>query len=716
MNIIISKILESMRNTLSKRPLCFACGLFLIVLFATLYAEWQYALPAGLVALGLSVGTLVLFFLDRERHHFLFALLLGITLSVSAALLTAHFAIGYSYHQRIDPLDGESGQAVLIVTHPTSAATYSTTCEGKLISLNGEEIGLEGIFTFPYEVSLQTGDRLIADVTLEPMRGEEDNDLGALYSLSQGLTFSASVSPEGHLKTGSERLFPYSLSASIKDALSDILMLYLPDDACGLASALLISDKSNLSSELSDSFRNLGLSHTLAISGLHLSILLGSLTWLLKKLHFPRRAHLWVLVPFTLLYILIVGSPSVMRAGGMLLLMLFAHPLGKKRDSLTSLFVSVSFICLVSPYSVLDIGLLLSFFSTFGILLVGLPLTKHYRQLPSILRWLLDSLVLSASAITFTMPFYIWYFGELSLISPIANLLFLPLITLLLYLIPLLLLFSPIPLLAATPAYFLRLLTRLTVFAAELLGGDDIFMLSLELPLVRTVGLIWLLIGIGLLLFRKTRPIVLAWAAVYLIFSGSALCLHTLDTADEHELFAYSDGQNDALLLREGTRVMLCDASGGSYRFIADAIAYAEQDPAVRVDSILLTHYHQALLASLNHLLENSAVEYLILPLPDGDHADLATTLEDRAKRVGCTVRYYSKEECLVGYHGYRLLIDSDGEGTHPLNALTVSYDGKPALHYIADGEYSATDAPLLPACHHASLPPDLSLWNRRYD
>lgn len=716
MNMSISKILESMRNTLSKRPLCFACGLFLIVLFTTLYTEWPYALPAGLVALGLAVGALVRFFLYPERHRFLSAFLVGMMLSASVALLTGHFAIGYSYHQKIDPLDGESGQAVLVVTRPTSATTYSTTCEGKLVSLDGEEIGLDGIFTFPYEASLQTGERLTAEITIEPMRGEEDNDLGALYSLSQGLTFSATVSSEGHLKTGNEWLFPSSMSASIKDALSEILMLYLPDDACGLASALLVGDKSNLSSELSDSFRHLGLSHTLAISGLHLGILLGSLTWLLKKLHFPRRAHLWVLVPITLLYMLIVGSPSVMRAGGMLLLMLFAHPLGRKRDSLTSLFVSVSFICLISPYSVLDIGLLLSFFSTFGILLVGLPLTKHYRHLPAILRWLLDSLVFSASAITFTMPFYIWYFGELSLISPIANLLFIPLITLLLYLIPLLLLFSPIPLLAATPAYALRLLTRLTVFAAKLLGSDDTFMLSLELPLIRTVGLIWLLLGIGLLLFRKTRPIVLAWAAVYLIFSGTALCLHTLDTADEHELFAYSDGQNDALLLREGTRVMLCDASGGSYRFLSDAIAYAERDPAVRVDSLLLTHYHQAMLASLNHLLENYAVEYLILPLPDCDHADLATTLENRAKRVGCTVRYYSKEDCLVGYHGYTLLIDSDGEGTHPLNALTVSYDGKPALHYVADGDYSATDAPLLPAFHHADLPPNPSLWNRRYD
>lgn len=709
-------LIRSIRNTVSKRPLCFACGLFLFLLFAALYTEWRYALTVGLCALLLAIGALVCFFLCPKGHRFGSMLSAGILFAVSAALLTAHISVEYSYHRKIDSLIGRSGQAVLVVTRPKRVTVYSASCEGRLISLDGKEVGLEGVFYFPYEADLQTGDRLTVDVTLSPIR-EAGADLSDSYALSQGLFFNAEVNGDSFLKVGKESLFPYSLTAALRDWLTGILKLYLPDDACGLASALFLGDRSGLPEALSLSFGHLGISHTLAVSGLHLGILLGSLSWLLKKLHIPRRAHLWVLLPITLLYILLVGTASVLRAGGMLLLLLFAHRFGRRRDPLTSLFATVTLICLISPFSVLDIGLQLSFLSTFGILLVGLPLTARCQALPSPLRWLTDSLILTASALTFTLPHSIWYFGELSLISPLANLLFVPLITLLLYLIPLLLLLSPLPLLAATPAYALRLLSELTFSAAQLLGGQDSFMLTLELPLVRTIGLIWLALCIVLLCPRKTRSAVIVCTAVFLAFASICVYWHTLEIADGHELFAYSDGENDALLLRDGTRVLLCDASGGGYRFLSDAIEYAERDPAVRVDSLLLTHYHAAMRSTITDLLEDGHIEYLILPLPDSTHADLAATLEERAERGGCSVRYYSKDECMIGYHRYELLIDIESVGAHPLNALTVMYNEQCLLHYAAQTDALPSEqAPLLPANHNAEVPTDPALWNRRYD
>lgn len=710
----------AMRTTLSKRPLCFACGLFLIVLFGAVYTEWLYALTVGTVTLALAIVCIAVRLLRPQKCRFGLSFAIGTLIAVSAALLIAHFAVRVGYHEKIDPPAGQSGQAEIVVTKPLTTTVYSASCEGKLLSMNGKSVELEGIFYFPYEVSLQTGDRLSAELTLSPIR-TQDADLSDLYSLSQGLFFTAEISEDSSAETlvrkDNQTVFPQSLTNTLQDALSSRLRLYLPDDACGLAMALLLGERSELPSALSRNFRHLGISHTLAVSGLHLGILLGSLTWLLKKLRLPRKAHLIVLLPITLLYIMLVGSPSVMRAGGMLLLLLGAHPFGRKRDPLTSLFLSVSLICLISPFSVLDIGLQLSFLSTLGILLVGLPLTERCRKFPSLLRWLTGSLILTASALTFTLPHSIFYFGEISLISPLANLLFVPLINLMLYLIPLLLLLSPIPLLAATPAYALRLLCALTTRTAELIGAKDTFMLSLELSLAHTVGAIVIGVGIALLLFRKTRPLVLVCTVVFLTFSSLHLYQHTRSVQTSHECFAYSDGENDALLVRDGTRVMLCDASNGGYTFLANAIDYAEHDPAVRVDSLLLTHYHSRMLSTLTRLLENSSVEFLILPIPDEAHSDLAATLEVRATRAGCKVRYYSADECLISYHGYSLLIDSDGEGNHPLNALTVSYEEAALLCYLADASQAEPiSAALLPACHNAESRPDGSLWNRRYD
>lgn len=687
-----------------------------MLLFVAVYTEWRYSLAAGLILLTAALATLTLRFLRPSRHDRLLTCAAIALFSASIAMLMAHGSVDYGYHRKIDRLAGQVGQAEMIVTRPVSVSVYSTACEGRLVTLNGEEVGLEGIFYFPCELSLQTGDRLTAEVTLSPIRGD-NADLDDLYSLSKGLFFTAEVSSKGFLITGEQWIFPYSLSATMQDALSSRLRLFLPDEICELANALFLGDKSGLSYETSKHFRHLGLSHTLAVSGLHLGILLGTLSILLKKCRLPRRAHLWIILPIALLYMILVGSPSVMRAGGMLLLLRFALPFGRKRDSLTSLLISVSLICLVSPFSVLDIGLILSFLSTLGILLVGIPLTKHCQALPRLLRWVLTSLILTVSAITFTLPVSIRYFGEVSLISPIANLLLVPLITLLLYLIPLLLLLSPIPLLAATPAYILRSFSKLTISIAGLLGSHDTFMLPLGMTVIETVGLIWLAVCLVLLIFDKTRPIVLLSTAFFLIFASTYVYLHTLEVADTHEIFAYSDGENDALLLRDGTRVMLCDASSGSYKFLADAITYAEQDPTVRVDSLLLTHYHSTMLSTLTYLLERSHIEYLILPAPDSEQIDLATTIALRAAKAGCTLRYYSKEEGLIGYHAYTLLADIDKSGKHPLHSLTVRYNSQTAVSYTVDRVSKwAEDAPLLPANHAAEVPTDPTLWNRRYD
>lgn len=677
-------IIRSIRLTLSKRPLCFACGLFLVLLFALLYFEWRYTLIAGIVSLALTAGVLLLFWVCRGRDRFALAAILGALIAVTLALFTAHLSLEYSYHRKIDRLSGRNGQAVIVVSRQTDASVYSAVCEGKLVSLNGEELGLEGLFRFPYAADLRTGDRLSVDVTLAPIR-EEETSLSDCYSLSQGLFFQADVTSDSPIRLGQESRFPHSVSGTIKDALSGILLRYLPSDDAAMAKALLLGDKTDLSSELSDAFRHLGISHTLAVSGLHLGILLGSLSWILKKLRLPRFLHLPVLLPITLIYMLTVGSASVMRAGGMYLIMLFAHPFGRRRDPLTSLLASVTLICLLSPFAVLDIGLLLSFFSTLGILLAGLPLCKAFARLPSLPRALCESIILTLSATAFTIPFSIWYFGELSLISPLANLIFVPLITLLLYLIPLLLICSPFPLLAATPAYLLRMLSGFTRLIAETIGSTDRFMLPLGYPIIERLGSVLILLSVGLLCLRKTRPLVLACTLVYLSVSGVWVYLHTLTVADGHSVCAYSDGENDALLLRDGTRVLLCDNSNGGYAFLSDAIAHAEEDPAIRVDALLVTRYHSRLLTTLTHLLEQGRLQYLILPHPDSDHGDLAATLEARAIGAGCAVRYYSKEECLIGYHEYELLIDLDEAGTHPLNTVRVSYGGEEVLTFPAE-------------------------------
>ena len=136
--------------------------------------------------------------------------------------------------------------------------------------------------------------------------------------------------------------------------------------------ALLIGDKDDLDAGLKRDFRRLGISHILAISGTHFSVLLGMAAMLLRLLRLNKKQIYVLLLPLALLYMGISGfSPSVCRAGIMAMLSYLAFLLGRTRDACTALFVAVCALIACHPYAVLDVGLWLSFAATFSILILS---------------------------------------------------------------------------------------------------------------------------------------------------------------------------------------------------------------------------------------------------------------------------------------------------------------------------------------------------------
>lgn len=212
----------------------------------------------------------------------------------------------------------------------------------------------------------------------------------------------------------------------------------------GISSCMLFGDKSGIDDYLEDIFRGSGLSHILSVSGLHLSILFGVVMGLLgasknkrKRRRFPLSELVSCAVAFT--YMVFSGfTPSIMRAGFMLIcaniMSLISYYYRKLRGagmpdtlteytSLSSLFGSLFIICLISPYSVYDIGLQLSFMSSLGIILV-MPLYDEIKGKvkPKFLNYIISPIVVTLSAISFTFPIMAYSFGTFSSVSVFSNL------------------------------------------------------------------------------------------------------------------------------------------------------------------------------------------------------------------------------------------------------------------------------------------------------
>ena len=208
----------------------------------------------------------------------------------------------------------------------------------------------------------------------------------------------------------------------------------LPSRASALLCAMLLGDTDYLDDNVVNSFRDAGIAHLLAVSGLHVSLLSYAVSQLLQRLHFSRKTGTLAVMGFVLLFMAVTGfSPSVTRAGIMHLIALLSRFLQRDPDNVTSLSVSILIICLFNPWSAADIGLQLSVCATLGLNLAAdrvrqlitkrFPIDKEHGRFSRIQSYVINTLAASLTASLSTLPLSALYFGRVSLIAPLTNIL-----------------------------------------------------------------------------------------------------------------------------------------------------------------------------------------------------------------------------------------------------------------------------------------------------
>lgn len=208
---------------------------------------------------------------------------------------------------------------------------------------------------------------------------------------------------------------------------------YLSGDAAAIVRSLCLGDRQELSAKVTESFRDSGTSHLLVVSGLHLSMIASAVLGLLRVLRVRRRPAAVMAMLAVIGFMCLVGfTPSVRRAGTMLLVMLIGQLFKREADGLNSLGLALLLMGLGDPYMVFDVGLQLSAGSVAGILLLY-PRAERSFLRPRLrdarrvwMRWLYkpaQAIAISLSATALIWPLLGWYFGEISLVFLPANLL-----------------------------------------------------------------------------------------------------------------------------------------------------------------------------------------------------------------------------------------------------------------------------------------------------
>ncbi|GHV28762.1 hypothetical protein FACS189481_0060 [Clostridia bacterium] len=192
--------------------------------------------------------------------------------------------------------------------------------------------------------------------------------------------------------------------------------------------AIILGDKSGLSQDCKNTFKRSGIYHILAVSGLHMSIVTQLICLILSKLRCNQKVSAGCAIAGSLLFVLVVGpAPSVVRCAVMTIIYLLGKIIDREADSLNSLGLGLLPLLILNPYSVFDVGLQLSFLSTWGIIVLGAHLAKQMEtwKWPKFFR---ESLSISFAATGATLPIMALKFGEISLIAPLTNLILMPII------------------------------------------------------------------------------------------------------------------------------------------------------------------------------------------------------------------------------------------------------------------------------------------------
>jgi competence protein ComEC len=212
-----------------------------------------------------------------------------------------------------------------------------------------------------------------------------------------------------------------------KKKFTETLTEVLIEPQNSLLGGLLLGAKRSIPESLTEQFNKTGMSHIVAVSGYNITIIALGIGWLLQRLGLHKRISFFVSIPVIILFVIMIGaSASAVRAGIMGILLLLAFNVGRLSVAANSLAFTASVMIALNPQILaFDVGFQLSFAALIGIVYLIPILEPYFSWMPiDVRKYFLATL----SAQTFALPLLLYYFGTLSLIAILPNLLILPMI------------------------------------------------------------------------------------------------------------------------------------------------------------------------------------------------------------------------------------------------------------------------------------------------
>ena len=534
-----------------------------------------------------------------------------------------------NYLSLASELDGKVADVTAQCTDYSYLTDYGTAVEGKLY-LEGKPFRAK--FYVSGEIEMAPGDVLTGAFQFRVTTPDGADEVTA----HQGKGIFLLAYQEEDAELGKLAETPtWAYAAVFRQKLLGVLDSCFPEDTAAFAKALLLGDRTGIDYETNTAFKVSGISHVIAVSGLHVSILFS----LVYVLCFKRR---WLValigIPAMVLFAAVAGfSPSVTRAAVMMILMMLAMLFNRDYDGPTELAFSCLVMLFFNPLVITSVSFQLSVGCMIGIFLFyekineWMLLKLGKKRLPRLKRWFASSVSVTLSAMTITTPLVAYYFGSISLVGVLTNLLTLWVINFIFYGIMLVCLTGWFwPSVGIVIAKIISWPIRYVLGTAKILSAFPLAAVyTRSIYIVAWLIFCYVLLAVFLLSRKKQPAALFCCAVIGLCLSLGASWLEPM--TDSCRMTVLNVGQGQCIIYQSEGKTYLIDCGGSYAEDAADLATESLMSMGIfRLDGVILTHYDKDHSGGLPYLLTRIPTDSLFMPKSDdeagmGDNLDALT-------------------------------------------------------------------------------------------
>ena len=437
----------------------------------------------------------------------------------------------------------------------------------------------------------------------------------------------------------------------IKNIIKSRIDMY---DKTGYLNAFILGNKNNIDNNTYSNYSKNGIIHIFSISGMHISLLASIILSLLNRINKSSK-NVVVVIMFLIFYLVLTNYQASIIRSIIFYIVINLFKLRKvKVSTLNSFLISVSLILLFVPNFIFNIGFLYSSSVSFSLIFYKNKFNKNY---------IMNLLYVSFISFLISLPITISLNYQVNLLSIIINLLFVPLVSFILY--PLSLIVFVFPIFISLFNFFISI----TEFLSNNISNINFF--NIYIPKMNFIIIIIYYLLVYLILSKSIK-----WLIIFGLYIFVVKNINIID--NNYYVYFLDVGQGDMSVIKYKDECIVIDTGPSNvykstYKITDNHIKFLHSIGANNIDLLIISHGDNDHIGNANYLIDNFNVKNIMINKGEINESERLLPKNKIVNNYKSKMKFYILEHALF-----------DNENSNSIVNYLVAYDRK--FIFMGDG------------------------------